>query len=85
MAKEYTTRELAEMYGVTPLTVRLWCDKGLFPNAEKKESPRGPYWSIPARDLKSFKPPSGPGRPRDKNPSEAALKKRQLRDSKKES
>ena len=32
--------------------IRNWAKQGIFPGAELKESPRGPYWEIPETDLK---------------------------------
>lgn len=63
MNEELTTRQVAERYNVTGAAVRLWCQRGLFPNARTMETPRGPVWMIPENDLKGFEPPKPTGRP----------------------
>jgi hypothetical protein len=57
--------EVAEMYGVTVATVRLWCVRGLLPNAVLigTGKVRG-TWVIPARDLEGFTRPKKTGRPK---------------------
>ncbi len=60
--KRLTTAEVAKQLGVAQVTVSVWCNQGRFPNAVREETPRGPVWMIPERDLKSFKQPK-PGRP----------------------
>jgi len=49
-----TVREAAERLGAGESSVRLWCSQGRFPHAEPNETPRGPFWLIPASDLKGF-------------------------------
>lgn len=49
--------------GVSPITARLWCRRGLFPNAYELQTPRGPVWMIPQNDLEGFEPPKKTGRP----------------------
>ena len=80
--KVLTTKEVAEKVGVKQITVRVWCEKGIFKNAFKEESPRGPYWVIPEEDLKNFTPQLRRGRPTDINPSKAAIAKRRQREQK---
>jgi hypothetical protein len=46
--------------------IRNWAKQQLFPGAELKDLPRGPYWLIPEKDLKGFEKPSR-GRPSTKN------------------
>ena len=60
-----TTKEVAEILNVSPITVRLWCRQGKFPNAREEQTPRGAVWWIPDTDLKDFKKPST-GRPKKK-------------------
>ena len=48
--------------GVAQVTVNVWCLRGKFPDAVREETPRGPVWVIPERDLKGFKRPQA-GRP----------------------
>ena len=55
--KKLTTAEAAERLGVAQVTVNVWCLRGLFPNAEREESPRGPVWMIPEEDVASFVKP----------------------------
>jgi hypothetical protein len=63
MAKtELTSSKAAEVLGVAHSTVRAWCNKGLFPNAVRTETPAGSFWLIPEGDLKTFQKPQ-PGRP----------------------
>ncbi len=78
--KQLTTREVAEKYGVKQITVRVWCEKGVFKNAYKETSPRGDFWQIPESDLKGFEPQKRRGRPTSENPSKAALAKRAQRE-----
>jgi hypothetical protein len=62
-ARELTTAQVAEKLGVSPITARLWCRRGLFPNAHEQQTPRGPVWMIPESDLVTFTPPKKTGRP----------------------
>lgn len=52
--KKLTTREVAELTGAGESSVRMWCKKGRFPNAESLDTPRGPVWLIPETDLQGF-------------------------------
>lgn len=70
MSKELTTTEVAKRFGVTGAAVRLWCARGLFSGARSMDTPRGPVWMIPERDLQGFAPPKPTGRPR-KSPAPA--------------
>jgi len=79
---DLTTKEAAEKLGVKQVTVRAWCDKGLFKYARKESSPRGDYWVIPEKDIKNFVPPEK-GRKKSDNPSKAALAKRAQREREK--
>jgi uncharacterized protein YjcR len=76
---DLTTKQVAEKLNVKQVTVRAWCDKGLFANARKETSPRGDYWVIPEADLKNFELPSR-GRKQSASPSKAALAKRRQRE-----
>ena len=78
-----TTKQAAEKIGVKQVTVRSWCEKGLFKNARKENSPRGEYWIIPEADLEGFEPPPK-GRKLSKNPSKTALAKRRQREQEKQ-
>jgi predicted site-specific integrase-resolvase len=62
--QELTTAQVAERLGVSAVTARLWCRRGLFPNAYEQQTPRGAVWMIPESDLKGFEPPKKTGRPR---------------------
>ena len=63
MANELSTTQAAKHLGVSPITVRLWCRRGLFKNAHEMETVRGPVWMIPETDLVGFTPPKM-GRPK---------------------
>ena len=63
MSADLNTSEVAARFGVSPITARLWCRRGLFPNAYEQPTPRGPVWMVPERDLKGFEPPKRTGRP----------------------
>ena len=82
MAKELTTKQIAEEYKVAERAVRRWCENGKFPNARKEQTPRGDYWLVPDTDLKGFTAPES-GRPKSDNPSKAALAKRAQREREK--
>jgi hypothetical protein len=82
--KHLTTKQVAEKYGVKQITVRVWCEKGVFKNAYKETSPRGDFWQIPETDLEAFEPQLRRGRPASATPSKATLAKRQQREQKKE-
>lgn len=60
---DLTTKDVAARLDVSPITARLWCRRGLFPNAYEQDTPRGSVWMIPARDLEGFEPPKKTGRP----------------------
>lgn len=54
---DLSTKDVADRYGVLDATVRLWRRRGLFPHAYEAQTPRGPVWLIPEKDLRNFKPP----------------------------
>jgi hypothetical protein len=60
---DLTTKDVAARLDVSPITARLWCRRGLFPNAYEQDTPRGSVWMIPESDLKGFEPPKKTGRP----------------------
>jgi hypothetical protein len=64
MGKEemLTTQQIADELGVAYQTVMAWLYKGFFPNAQKEDTPRGPYYLVPRSDLRTFKAPKR-GRP----------------------
>ena len=62
MPKGLTSSQVAGRLNVAHSTVRAWCNRGLFPNATRHETPAGSYWIIPESDLKGFQQPQ-PGRP----------------------
>ena len=45
-----STKETAERLGAGESSIRLWCDQGRFPNAQKV----GSVWIIPESDLADF-------------------------------
>jgi hypothetical protein len=57
-----TSAQVAARLGRAHSTIRLWCNRKLFSNAERIDTPNGGYWLIPESDLKDFVKPS-PGRP----------------------
>lgn len=76
--QELTTAQVAERLRVSAVTARLWCRRGLFPNAYEQQTPRGAIWMIPEGDLKGFEPPKKTGRPRKERtdkPVKQAIKK----------
>lgn len=56
--------EIATRFNVKHVTVRAWCNKGLFPNAKLEETVAGKIWQIPESDLEGFVPPQM-GRPKN--------------------
>jgi hypothetical protein len=63
--KMLTVSEVATRLGENERSIRNWAKQQLFPGAELKPSPRGPYWEIPENDLKGFEKPTR-GRPSKK-------------------
>ncbi len=63
MSKDLSTTQVAERFNVTAANVRLWCRRGLLPNAYEMEESRGNVWMIPEGDLRGFAPPKKTGRP----------------------
>jgi hypothetical protein len=72
---DLTSSKVAERLSVAHSTVRAWCNRGLFPNAARHETPAGSFWLIPEKDLKDFKPPTK-GRPPTAKPEQSNGKKR---------
>ena len=60
--EKLTTSQAAKLLKVSPITVRLWCRQGKFPNAVEEDTPRGMVWQIPESDLDGFEQPKT-GRP----------------------
>lgn len=58
-----TLKQIAEQFGVTPSTAKLWRERGYFPNAKLEETVIGRVWIVPRSDLKNFTPPKM-GRPK---------------------
>lgn len=73
---DLSTSDVAARFGVSPITARLWCRRGLFPNAYEHPTPRGPVWMIPPSDLKGFDPPKKTGRPPKSATNGTARKKK---------
>lgn len=71
-----TAAQVAAKLGVSSVTVRVWCRRGLFPHAELKETEFGSGWLIPNSDLEGFESPKmgRPSKPRDE--ASKARKKR---------
>lgn len=72
MSDDLTTAQVAARYHVTPANVRLWCKRGLFPNAREVRESRGSVWRIPEKDLKGFARPKRTGRPPKAKPAAEA-------------
>jgi hypothetical protein len=78
-----TIGQAAEMLGVASATVRGWLNRdstrGLLPNAQRLETPRGPVWMIPQSDVMALSqqplPKSGP-KPKPKDEKAKASKKK---------
>jgi hypothetical protein len=55
-----SSKTAAERLGASERTVRLWCQQGRFPHAQRLDTLRGPVWLIPERDVATFeRPPMG--------------------------
>ena len=65
-----TVSEVAQRQGTNERNIRNWARMGLFPGAQLRESPRGPYWEIPESSLEGFSEP-----PRGRPPKPANSKK----------
>ena len=84
MSDELTAAQAAERLRVGRSTVNLWCRQGKFPGAKRKDSPVGPYWTIPLQDLRGFTPPPRGRTPKAKaEQAEAKPAKAARRDGKK--
>jgi len=55
-----TARQFAAEMGINYRTALNWLEAGLVEGAEKKASPIGKYWEIPATALKMQRPKPGP-------------------------
>lgn len=80
--KDLSTSQVAERFNVTAANVRLWCQRGLLPNAYVRKESRGDVWMIPEGDLKTFEPPKKTGRPRKVEPAEPARRSRKKPEAK---
>lgn len=80
--KDLSTSQVAERFGVTAANVRLWCQRGLLPNAYVRKESRGDVWIIPESDLKEFEPPKKTGRPRKVEASQPARPSRKKAEAK---
>lgn len=73
---ELTVTQVAEQLSVAAITVRKWCQRGLFPNAYLHETPLGALWMIPAKDLDNFEQPKMGRPPKAKAEASKVGKKR---------
>lgn len=81
--KTFTTKEIAEKYGVTKRVVQGWCERGLLPNAQLVPTEFNfSVWRIPEGDLENFRKPEGRGKPRLAKPSKQTEAKRRSREKK---
>lgn len=62
--KMLSTKEVAEMKNVKPVTVRVWLSRGLIPGAQLVDTPRGAVWEIPESAALKFEPSKPTGRPK---------------------
>jgi uncharacterized protein YjcR len=69
-----TLRQVAEKFGVAPVTARQWRERGHFPNAKLEETVIGPVWIVPVSDVEAFTPPAM-GRPKKANKETEASKR----------
>ncbi len=76
MSKDLSTGQVADRFNVTAANVRLWCRRGLLPNAYEMKESRGNVWMIPESDLRGFEPPKKTGRPPKAKPGQPNGKKR---------
>lgn len=78
-------RQYAEKIERPYTTVMTWLQGGLFPEAEKHETPTGHYWLIPeAAKPPELKPGPKPAAEAVENPEEAEKPKKNRKGSKKE-
>lgn len=83
--REFSVNEIADKFGVSKDVALRWCKEGRFPNAYQLKDIKigtGHPWRIPESDIKGFVPPK-PGRPQHAEPTQEALRKRELRKGKK--
>jgi hypothetical protein len=73
--KSLSTTEAAERLGVAQVTVNVWCLRGLFPNALREETARGPVWTIPESDVRRFVKPKRGRIPKSKGNGAASAKR----------
>ena len=69
-----TTNDVVKQLDVPYQTVVSWLKRGLFPGAFQEDSPRGPYWLIPAVAVEKFERPAM-GRPPKPQAEKVAKKK----------
>lgn len=55
-----TAKQFAGQMGINYRTALNWLDDGLVPGAERRTSPIGEYWEIPAEALNMERPKPGP-------------------------
>lgn len=56
--KEFTARDIAQLFKVEKRVAQGWIQKGLFPNAKKETHPIfGDVWLVPESDIKNFSLP----------------------------
>jgi hypothetical protein len=72
LARELSTKEVAERFDVEPRSVRNWCVRGLLPGAYELQTPRGPVWMIPETAFDGFMQPKA-GQPRKHKPAEQTV------------
>lgn len=82
--ERFTAKEIAEKFKVEKISAQKWIQKNLFPNAYKENiEPFGEIWYVPASDIANFELPQR-GRPKENNPTPAAISKRNSRNNQKE-
>jgi hypothetical protein len=55
-----TAKQFAEQLSINYRTALNWLEAGLAPGSQRKDSPVGEYWEIPADALKMDRPKRGP-------------------------
>ena len=64
-----TVHQAAERLKAANVTIRVWCQRGRFPNAYQEDTVRGPVWLIPESDLEGVEI-GGRGRPPKAKPAQ---------------
>ena len=55
-----TAKQFAEKMGINYRTALRWLESGIVAGAERKKSPIGDYWEVPALAIETTRPKPGP-------------------------